>query len=77
MQNSCFVPKKFVYLHRVSYGTQDIVGSDIPIHHLGQRSQIATRASAYNARAFQRLQWLVVSRECVGMSCAFMLKIYN
>jgi hypothetical protein len=47
----------------------------IPNHHLGQRSQIATKSvGAYYAQAFQRLQWLVVSRECVEMACAFHLK---
>ena len=47
----------------------------IPNHHLGQRSQIATKSvGAYYAQAFQRLQWLVVSRECVEMACVFHLR---
>lgn len=49
----------------------DIFGFDIPIHHLEQTSQPAKRASAFYAQAFQRLQGLVVSRECVGTVCAF------
>ena len=63
----------FIYLQRVSQETQDIVGSTLPITTSDKRSQSVTRASAYSAQAFQRLLRLVVSWECVGMTCAFLL----
>ena len=49
----------------------NILGSVIPIHHLGQRSKLQQGRQRIRAQAFQRLQQLVVSWECVEMSCAF------
>ena len=49
------------------------VGSTLPITTSEKRSHSVTRASAHSAQAFQRLLRLVVSRECVGMTCASIL----
>ena len=62
--------KIFVYICSV-LRNKDIVGSTLPITTSDNRSQIATRASAHSAQAFRRLQWLVVSRKCVEIACAF------
>ena len=53
---------------------KDIVGSTFPITTSDKKSQIATKSVGVSyAQAFQRLQWLVVSWECVEMACAFHL----
>jgi hypothetical protein len=66
------IEENYVILQR-STEQIDIIGSDIPNHHLRKDEPTPERASAHIAQAFQRLEWLVVSRECVEMACAFQL----
>lgn len=74
-----FLHKKGIYLAENAYLCTrsseqiDILGSDIPNHHHRKDEPTPERASAHFAQAFQRLEWLVVSRECVEMACAFQL----